>query len=56
MKAKELIALLQIAKPDAEISIIQPRRWVKKQPDRTLTKLLSVSVWHDGRLVRFETM
>jgi len=56
MKARELIALLQVARPDAEIDVIQPRRWVKKQPDRTRTKLLSVTVWHDGRIVRFETM
>lgn len=56
MKASELIALLQVAHPDAEIRITQPRHWVKKQPDRTITKLLKVSVWHDGRLVQFETM
>ena len=56
MKASELIALLQVAQPDAEIQIVQPRSWVKKQPDKTMTKLLMVSVWHDGRLVRLETM
>ena len=56
MKNSELIAILQVAKPDAEIRIIQPRHWVKKQPDKTQTKLLKVSVWHDGRIVQFETM
>lgn len=56
MKNSELIAILQVAKPDAEIRIIQPRHWVKKQPDKTMTKLLKVSVWHDGSAVQFETM
>lgn len=56
MNASELIALLQVAQPDAEIQIIQPRCWVKKQPDKTMTNLLMVSIWHDGRIVRLETM
>lgn len=56
MKVSELIYLLQAAQPDADVQIIQPRTWTKKQPDRTMTSILMVSVWHDGRIVRLETM
>lgn len=56
MNASELIALLQVAQPDAKIQIVQPRSWVKKQPDKTMTKLLMVSIWNDGSIVRLETM
>lgn len=56
MNVQELIALLQVAKPNAEVRIIQPRHWVKKQPDKKMTKLLKVSVWHDGSIVQFDTV
>ena len=56
MKVSELIAILQVAKSDAEVRIMQPRHWVKRQPDMTPTRLLKVSVWHDGSIVQFDTM
>ena len=56
MNASELIYILQAAKPNASIQITQPRHWVKKQPDKTNTRVLRVSVWHDGSSVHIETM
>ena len=34
---KDLMAVLSVFSPDLKLCVKQPRRWVKKQPDETIT-------------------
>ena len=47
MKVSDLITLLQQANPNGDVRIMQPRSWIKKQPDQRKTSIISVEVWHD---------
>jgi hypothetical protein len=47
MTVAELIKILQAApNPDAEVYVVQPRTWTKKQPNNKKTQIQTIGTGH----------
>lgn len=49
----DLIRLLQAFSPDLKLAVVQPRKWVKKQPDNTQTYVQGIEM--NGYWLRLTT-